>query len=67
MIVFRGPNLLQCLDVERDALALLDELARGTPLGEACERTAGPVGEAKVGAWFQQWTALGLISRVEVA
>lgn len=71
VVVFRGRERLQCLDVEPRAFALLDELARGTPLGEACERVAASsyatedeLGEA-VGAWFQQWTALGWISRVD--
>jgi hypothetical protein len=64
VIVFRGPELLQCLDVERDAFALLEELARGAPLGDACERVSG-ASEEQIGAWFQEWTALGLIARVE--
>lgn len=73
VVVFRGPTALQCMDLEAEAHALLDELARGTPLGEACERVAASSGAAeevfqeKVGAWFQQWTALGFISRVELA
>ncbi len=73
VIVFRGPAALQCLDLEPDAYALLAELARGTPLGDACERVAAFFGvseaasQEKVGSWFQQWTTLGLISRVELA
>ena len=69
VVVFRGPELLQCLDVAHDAFALMGELARGVPLGEACERVVGmgASGEAHVGAWFQQWTALRLIARVDVA
>ena len=71
LVVFRGVDRLQCLAVEADAYALLDELARGTALGEACERVAAASGassssfEETVGAWFQQWTALGWLSRVE--
>lgn len=70
VLVFRGPEHLQCLDVERDAFALLGELANGVPLGEACERVAAQVGEsdasfeAKIGAWFSEWTALGLVSAI---
>lgn len=73
VVVFRGPTALQCLDLEHDAYALLDELARGAPLGDACERVAASSGatedafQEQVGAWFQQWTTLGLISRVELA
>jgi len=71
LVVFRGKDRLQCLAVEPDAYALLDELARGTALGDACERVAAASGassasfDEKVGAWFQQWTALGWLSRVE--
>lgn len=71
VVVFRGKQRLECLDVEAVAYALLDELARGAPLGEACERvfalSRAPEGAfgAKVGAWFQQWTALGWLGRVE--
>ena len=70
VVVFRGPARLQCLAVEADAYALLDELARGTALGDACERVAAGSStrrasfEEKVGAWFQEWTALGWLSRV---
>ena len=73
VVVFRGPAALQCVDLEPDAYALLDELARETPLGDACERVAASsrateeAFQARVGAWFQQWTALGLLSRVELA
>jgi hypothetical protein len=73
VIVFRGPDRLQCLDVAPEAFALLEELACGVPLGEACERVALASGasadafEDRVGTWFQQWTALGWISHVAVA
>lgn len=71
VVVFRGNERLECLDVERDAYSLLRELARGVPLGEACELVAASSDaseaafEAKVGGWFQQWTALRWISEVE--
>lgn len=68
LVVFRGAERLQCVDVDAAAYALIGELARGAPLGEACERVAEHCGAAledEVGAWFQQWTALGWISRVE--
>jgi hypothetical protein len=73
VIVFRGPAALHCLELDADAYALLDELARGAPLGEACERVAASSGADEaafhddVGAWFQQWTALGWISAIELA
>ena len=72
VVVYRGAERLQCLDVDAEAFALLDELARGAQLGEACERVASSSGatptafEEKVGAWFQEWTALGWISTVEL-
>jgi hypothetical protein len=71
-VVYRGRDALQCLELERNAYALLDELARGTPLGEACEVSARTSGasldtfEAALGGWFQQWTSLGWIARVDV-
>lgn len=71
VVVFRGPVSLQCLELEPSAHALLDELARGAPLGDACERVASRSGiaesafEANVAAWFHEWTALGWLSRVE--
>ena len=70
VVVFRGPTRLQCIALEADAYALLDELAHGTALGDACERIATASGassdsfEEKVSAWFQEWTALGWLSRV---
>jgi hypothetical protein len=73
VVLFRGAERLQCLAIDPDAYALLDELARGTALGDACERVATAFGasgasfEEKVGAWFQQWTALGWLSRVDLA
>jgi hypothetical protein len=71
VVVFRGAERLQSLAIDAEAYALLDELARGTALGDACERVATASGassasfEEKVGAWFQEWTALGWLSRVE--
>lgn len=71
VVVYRGPEALQFIDVEPEAFALLEELARGTPLGEACERVATSQGaapealEAKLGGWFQDWTRFGWISRVD--
>jgi hypothetical protein len=68
VVVYRGRETLDQMDLDADAFALLDELARGTPLGEACERVAASLGggvEQNVGAWFREWTTLGWISRVE--
>ena len=72
VVVYRGVEVLHVADVDADAYALLDELARGTPLGEACEAAAETSGapldtfQAGLGAWFQRWTALGWISRVDL-
>jgi len=73
VVVFRGRLALEHIELEAEAFALLGELAGGTPLGEACERVAASSGateeafQEKVGAWFQRWTALGFLSRVELA
>ena len=70
VVVYRGPEVLHCLELEADAYALLDALARGAPLGEACEAAAGSSGaspeafQAALGGWFQRWTSLGWIRRV---
>lgn len=72
VVVYRGPEVLHVLDLDADAYALLDELARGSPLGEACEAAAETSGasletfQSALGGWFQQWTSLGWISRVEL-
>ena len=72
VVVFRGRSALEHVELEAEAYALLGELASGTPLGEACERVAASSGateeafQEKVGAWFQQWTALGFLGRVEL-
>ncbi len=62
--VYRGPESLHCLDLEPAGYALLEALASGYALGEACEIAAklSPTLEAELGAWFQQWTALGFLS-----
>lgn len=71
--VFRRSGALECIDLDAEAYALLEALAEGTALGEACERVASACGatedafQARVGAWFQQWTALGIIGRIELA
>ncbi len=71
VVVYRGKENLQFIDVEHDAFELLEELAKGTPLGDACERAAKASGvapesfETKLGQWFQEWTTFGWISRVE--
>ena len=66
LIVYRNAeNTLQYIDVEPMAFALLERLAAGESLAAACERVAdGADIEAKVGAWFQQWTSYRWISEV---
>jgi len=70
VVVYRGKENLQFIDVDHDAFELLEELAKGTPLGEACERAAkasnvNPASfETKLGQWFQEWTTFGWISRI---
>ena len=71
VVVYRGPELLHCLEIDRDAAAMLDELARGTPLGTACERAASVSGtdlaafQGKLARWFSEWTSLGWIRAVQ--
>jgi hypothetical protein len=62
---------LQYIEVEPMAFELLEALAKGMPLGPACESVADAAGvddpsalEARIGALFQQWAAFGWMSRV---
>jgi hypothetical protein len=71
VVIYRGPEVLHCLEVERDAALLLDELERGVPLGEACECAARASGtdidafQPKLAGWFAKWASLGWIRAVE--
>jgi hypothetical protein len=65
---------LRATPVEALAFDLLGELARGVPLGLACATVAsaevsaeGDDFGARVGAWFQQWTAIGWVSAVRLS
>lgn len=62
VVVYRGPELLHFVDVEADAFAVLDALAEGATLAEACERAAHA--EDALAGWFQRWTSLGWVSAV---
>jgi hypothetical protein len=70
VVVYRGPELLHCLEIDNDAWAMLDELAKATPLGEACERAAAASGtdpatfQGRLAGWFSEWTSLGWIRAV---
>jgi hypothetical protein len=75
VVVWRDPGcVLRATAVEPMAFALLGALASGRALGPACESVARehPQGEsadldAKVGAWFQQWTSAGWVSAVRLS
>lgn len=70
LVVYRGSELLHCLEVDDQANAMLDELARGVALGAACERAAEASGvdietfQSRLAGWFSEWTALGWIRAV---
>ncbi len=66
LVVWRGADAMKYLDVEPAALALLERLAKGEGLAEACEAltAAEPAVGEKVGPWFQQWSQMGWIARV---
>ena len=62
---------LQDAEVDPDAFELCGALAAGRPLGEACEQLATGLPpeaaarlEAKIGDWFQEWTARGWVAIV---
>lgn len=73
VVVWRDPRcFLHATAVEPMAFELLGELARGAPLGAACESVASAhpdpsadFGE-RVSAWFQRWTAEGWVSAVHM-
>lgn len=75
LVVWRDLRcFLHAAPIEPMAFDLLDELARGAPLGAACEAVAGahataggPELGARVGAWFQHWTAAGWVSAVRLS
>lgn len=74
VVVYRdAAHALRSVAVDAGALALLDALRAGTPLGEACEAAARAGGEdpldvgARLGGWFQQWTASGWIRGVRAS
>jgi hypothetical protein len=68
LVVFRAPDVLKYIDVEREAYVLLGKLAAKVPLGRACEETIAETGadaaafEQNVGAWFQSWTQWGWVT-----
>lgn len=71
VVVYRDSGcFLRAAPVEAPAFALLEALGAGAPLGEACETCARAVSQdpldvgARLGGWFQQWTALGWVSTV---
>jgi hypothetical protein len=73
VVVWRDSRcFLHATGVEPMAFDLLGELARGAPLGAACESVASAhadeatdLGE-QVGTWFQRWTAEGWVCAVHI-
>lgn len=65
--VYMGPEMLECADLDPRAYALVTRLARGVPLGEACEQAVAATGadaaslEAELGGWFSEWTSRGWV------
>jgi hypothetical protein len=73
LVLYRRDRIIQYDEVEPEALALLDALAAGEPLAAACDRVAASLSPdaaealgAKVGPWFQAWTAKRWIVDVAV-
>lgn len=69
LVIYRRELRLWDMPVSSVAFALLAGLNRGMPLGAAAEAAAiSPEAEAElaghIGAWFQEWSAKGLISDV---
>ncbi len=72
VVVWRTPtNVLRAVSVDPNAFRLLEELAAGRPLGEACEAVVAGQSEgadisARVGAWFQAWARDGWVSALRL-
>jgi hypothetical protein len=69
VVVYRGLETLQYIDIDPLAFELLERLAKDETLGDACEALAASEDrsaelEAKVGSWFQFWAASGWVSAV---
>ncbi len=69
LVVYRRDLRLWDMPLTQVAFTFLAGLAAGKPLGAAAELAAnGPEAEAElgasIGAWFQEWTAKGLVSDV---
>ncbi|HEY8088563.1 MAG TPA: DNA-binding domain-containing protein [Polyangiaceae bacterium] len=71
VVVYRDAACwLRAVALDAVAFGLLESLASGNPLGEACEAAARSSGRdsleigAQLGGWFQQWTASGWIRAV---
>ena len=64
---------LPAVELEPAAHALLEALGAGTALGAACEACAQAAATdpadvaAKLGGWFQDWTARGWVARIAFA
>ena len=58
VVVFRGRET----EIAPSAFALLDAIAGGATLEEACERIAPP--REEIAGWFRAWTEAGWISRI---
>ncbi|HRI64941.1 MAG TPA: DNA-binding domain-containing protein [Polyangium sp.] len=68
ILLFRQDLIPRYEEVSAEAHALIGALAEGLPLIPALERIAGPLPPERqeyvmshIGAWFQTWTAWGLI------
>jgi hypothetical protein len=73
LVLYRRDRVIQYDEVDPAALALLDALATGEPLGPACERVSATLSAedrerfaASIGPWFQDWTAKGWIVDVVI-
>lgn len=68
ILLFRQDLIPRYEEVSPEAFALIGALAQGLPLVPALEHVAGPLPTERqeyvmshIGAWFQTWTAWGLI------
>lgn len=71
VVVYRAADGLWFAEIERGAFFMLDEIAAGSELAEACASVARASNvdrdtlESQLARWFQQWTSFGWIATIQ--
>lgn len=71
VVVYRAPDALRFVALERDAFCMLEEIAGGRSLADACENGARAASvdleafQSKLAGWFRNWTSCGWVSGID--